>query len=42
MAESMAIVLPNMLTIKRDRKRDKLLQYAERGLGLVDGDVISC
>jgi NADP-dependent alcohol dehydrogenase len=37
-AQTLAIVLPNMLTIKRDRKRDKLLQYAERVWGLVDGD----
>jgi len=37
-AQTLAIVLPNMLTIKRDRKREKLLQYAERVWGLVDGD----
>lgn len=37
-AQTLAIVLPNMLSIKRDRKREKLLQYAERVWGLVDGD----
>jgi NADP-dependent alcohol dehydrogenase len=37
-AQSLAIVLPNTLTIRRDRKREKLLQYAERVWGLVDGD----
>lgn len=37
-AQTLAIVLPNMLTIKRDRKREKLLQYAERVWGLVDGE----
>ncbi len=37
-AQTLAIVLPNMLTIQRDRKREKLLQYAVRVWGLVDGD----
>jgi NADP-dependent alcohol dehydrogenase len=37
-AQTLAIVLPNMLTIKRDRKWGKLLQYAERVWGLVDGE----
>lgn len=37
-AQTLAIVLPNMLTIQRDRKREKLLQYAERVWNLVDGD----
>jgi len=36
-AQTLAIVLPNMLTIRRDRKRQKLLQYADRVWGLVDG-----
>jgi NADP-dependent alcohol dehydrogenase len=36
-AQSLAIVLPNMLTVQRDRKREKLLQYADRVWGLVDG-----
>ncbi|MFO0213212.1 MAG: iron-containing alcohol dehydrogenase, partial [Pseudanabaena sp.] len=37
-AQTLAIVLPNMLTIKRDRKWGKLLQYADRVWGLVDGE----
>ena len=37
-AQTLAIVLPNTLTVKRDRKREKLLQYAERVWNLVDGD----
>ncbi len=37
-AQTLAIVLPNTLTIQRDRKREKLLQYAERVWNLVDGD----
>ncbi|OIP78851.1 MAG: NADH-dependent alcohol dehydrogenase [Oscillatoriales cyanobacterium CG2_30_44_21] len=36
-AQTLAIVLPNMLDVKRDRKHQKLLQYAERVWGLVDG-----
>jgi len=36
-AQTLAIVLPNMLTVRRDRKREKLLQYADRVWGLVDG-----
>ncbi|PZO36865.1 MAG: NADH-dependent alcohol dehydrogenase [Pseudanabaena frigida] len=35
-AQTLAIVLPNLLTVRRDRKRQKLLQYAERVWGLVD------
>ena len=35
-AQTLAIVLPNMLTVQRDRKREKLLQYADRVWGLVD------
>lgn len=34
--QTLAIVLPNMLTVQRDRKREKLLQYADRVWGLVD------
>ncbi len=37
-AQTLAIVLPNTLTVKRDRKHQKLLQYAERVWGLVEGD----
>lgn len=36
-AQTLAIVLPNTLTIRRDRKRQKLLQYAQRVWGLIDG-----
>nr|WP_055074389.1 iron-containing alcohol dehydrogenase [Pseudanabaena sp. 'Roaring Creek'] len=36
-AQILAIVLPNLLTIQRDGKRQKLLQYADRVWGLVDG-----
>jgi NADP-dependent alcohol dehydrogenase len=36
-AQTLAIVLPNVLTVRRDRKREKLLQYADRVWGLVDG-----
>jgi NADP-dependent alcohol dehydrogenase len=36
-AQTLAIVLPNTLTVRRDRKREKLLQYADRVWGLVDG-----
>ena len=36
-AQTLAIVLPNMLTVQRDRKREKLLQYADRVWGLIDG-----
>ncbi|MEH2062982.1 MAG: iron-containing alcohol dehydrogenase [Nostoc sp.] len=36
-AQSLAIVLPNTLTIRRDRKWQKLLQYGERVWGIVDG-----
>jgi NADP-dependent alcohol dehydrogenase len=37
-AQTLAVVLPSTLTVKRDRKREKLLQYAARVWGLVDGD----
>ncbi|MEH2059657.1 MAG: iron-containing alcohol dehydrogenase [Nostoc sp.] len=36
-AQTLAIVLPNTLTIRRDRKWQKLLQYGERVWGIVDG-----
>ena len=36
-AQTLAVVLPNTLTVLRDRKREKLLQYAERVWNLVDG-----
>lgn len=36
-AQTLAIVLPNTMTVRRDRKREKLLQYADRVWGLVDG-----
>jgi NADP-dependent alcohol dehydrogenase len=36
-AQTLAIVLPNVLTVRRDHKREKLLQYADRVWGLVDG-----
>lgn len=36
-ARTLAIVLPAMLAVRRDAKRDKLLQYAARVWGIVDG-----
>ncbi|MEH1776099.1 MAG: iron-containing alcohol dehydrogenase [Nostoc sp.] len=36
-AQTLAIVLPSTLSIRRDRKWQKLLQYAERVWGIVDG-----
>jgi NADP-dependent alcohol dehydrogenase len=37
-ARTLAIVLPSVLTIRREAKREKLLQYAERVWGLTTGD----
>jgi len=37
-AQTLAIVLPAMLQVRREQKRDKLLQYAERIWNLGDGD----
>ncbi|MDR1276731.1 MAG: iron-containing alcohol dehydrogenase [Candidatus Accumulibacter sp.] len=36
-AQTLAIVLPAMLTVRREEKREKLLQYADRVWGLRDG-----
>jgi NADP-dependent alcohol dehydrogenase len=36
-AQTLAIVLPSILTFQRDRKWQKLLQYGERVWGIVDG-----
>lgn len=36
-AQTLAIVLPGVLAVKRDQKRAKLLQYAARVWGLTDG-----
>ena len=36
-AQTLAIVLPSLLNIQRETKKDKLLQYAERIWGLTDG-----
>ncbi|MEH2158190.1 iron-containing alcohol dehydrogenase [Nostoc sp.] len=36
-AQTLAIVLPSTLSIRRDRKWQKLLQYAEQVWGIVDG-----
>jgi len=37
-AQTLAVVLPAMLQVRRAEKREKLLQYAERVWGLRDGD----
>ncbi len=37
-AQTLAIILPNMLRARREEKRAKLLQYAERVWGLAGGD----
>ncbi|WP_457588801.1 iron-containing alcohol dehydrogenase [Ensifer canadensis] len=36
-ARTLAIVLPSMLRLRKESKRDKLLQYAERVWGLTEG-----
>ncbi|MEA5580706.1 iron-containing alcohol dehydrogenase [Nodularia harveyana UHCC-0300] len=36
-AQTLAVVLPSNLTIRRDRKSQKLLQYAERVWGIIEG-----
>jgi NADP-dependent alcohol dehydrogenase len=36
-AQSLAIVLPNMLWVQRESKREKLVQYAERVWGIKEG-----
>ena len=37
-AQTLAIVLPSVLSVKKAQKRDKLLQYAERVWGITRGD----
>jgi len=37
-AQTLAVILPNLLTVCKQNKREKLLQYAERVWGLKDGD----
>ncbi len=37
-AQTLAIILPAMLQVRREAKRDKLLQYAERVWNLREGD----
>ncbi|WP_321391077.1 iron-containing alcohol dehydrogenase [uncultured Desulfuromusa sp.] len=37
-AQTLAIVLPSVLTVKKEQKAAKLLQYAERVWGICDGD----
>lgn len=37
-AQTLAVVLPNLLDVRRDVKRSKLLQYADRVWGLRAGD----
>ena len=37
-AQTLAVVLPAMLQVRRQEKRQKLLQYADRVWGLQDGD----
>lgn len=36
---TLAIVLPGMMDIKRENKKDKILQYAERVWGITSGEV---
>ncbi|MCK4608653.1 MAG: iron-containing alcohol dehydrogenase [Gammaproteobacteria bacterium] len=35
--QTLAIILPNIMAVKADKKRDKLVQYAERVWGVTDG-----
>lgn len=37
-AQTLAIILPSMLQLRRSEKRDKLLQYAERVWNITEGD----
>ena len=37
-AMTLAIVLPNVMNVQREQKRKKLLQYAERVWGVIEGD----
>jgi len=37
-AQTLAVVLPRLLAVKRDSKREKLLQYGERIWGICSGD----
>ena len=37
-AQTLAIVLPNMMSLRRDSKRAKLLQYAARVWDITEGD----
>jgi len=37
-AQTLAIILPSLWEIRKDKKREKLLQYAERVWNIVDGD----
>ena len=37
-ARTLAIVLPSLLEVQREHKRDKLLQYASRVWGIEEGD----
>ena len=37
-AQTLAIVLPSMLTVRKEAKREKLLQFATRVWQLTDGD----
>lgn len=36
-AQTLAIILPNLLTVCKENKREKLLQYAERVWGIHEG-----
>ena len=37
-AQTLAVILPNLLTVCKQNKREKLLQYAERVWGIMEGD----